>query len=176
MQDEAHYLCMACGEEIVDTIAADVNALRAEHDLVFTSGGVGPTHDDVTVDAGRAIPADAVDPLADHTWVAALEAEPFNPPGVDGVDRGEVRELVRRGTVVERDGVYFAASAVDEAARRLAAALAAQPDGITVAEARDVLGTTRKYALPLLAHLDSVGATRRRGDVRIAGPRLPTAG
>jgi molybdenum cofactor synthesis domain-containing protein len=32
-------------------IAEEVTALRAKHDLVFTSGGVGPTHDDVTVPA-----------------------------------------------------------------------------------------------------------------------------
>lgn len=31
------------------TIARDVNALRSCHDFVFTSGGVGPTHDDVTI-------------------------------------------------------------------------------------------------------------------------------
>jgi molybdenum cofactor synthesis domain-containing protein len=34
-----------------DTIARDVNALRASFDYVLTSGGVGPTHDDVTVPA-----------------------------------------------------------------------------------------------------------------------------
>jgi molybdenum cofactor synthesis domain-containing protein len=33
----------------VELIAAEVNALRQTHDLLFTSGGVGPTHDDVTV-------------------------------------------------------------------------------------------------------------------------------
>ncbi len=33
------------------TIAAEVNALRAAHEVVFTSGGVGPTHDDVTLAA-----------------------------------------------------------------------------------------------------------------------------
>ncbi|SET01929.1 molybdenum cofactor synthesis domain-containing protein [Oceanicella actignis] len=32
-------------------IVAAVNALRAAHDHVFTSGGIGPTHDDVTADA-----------------------------------------------------------------------------------------------------------------------------
>ncbi|MDX1382507.1 MAG: molybdopterin-binding protein [Thermoanaerobaculia bacterium] len=32
----------------VDTIVADLNALRTSHDVVFTTGGVGPTHDDVT--------------------------------------------------------------------------------------------------------------------------------
>jgi selenocysteine-specific elongation factor len=42
-----------------------------------------------------------------------------------------------------------------------------------VAEFRDHVGTTRKYALPLLAALDGTGITRRRGDLRIAGRRLP---
>lgn len=34
-----------------DTIVADLRALSATHDVVFTSGGVGPTHDDITVPA-----------------------------------------------------------------------------------------------------------------------------
>jgi molybdenum cofactor synthesis domain-containing protein len=33
-----------------DVIASDVKSLAATHDLVFTSGGIGPTHDDVTVE------------------------------------------------------------------------------------------------------------------------------
>jgi len=45
--------------------------------------------------------------------------------------------------------------------------------GVTVAEVRQALGTTRKYLLPLLGHLDATGVTRRRGDVRVAGPKLP---
>src|SRR5687768_11151360 len=32
-------------------IAENVNALRAQHDYLFTTGGIGPTHDDITVDA-----------------------------------------------------------------------------------------------------------------------------
>ena len=34
-----------------DGIVAAVNALRGAHDHVFTSGGIGPTHDDITADA-----------------------------------------------------------------------------------------------------------------------------
>ena len=32
-------------------IVEAVNALRAQHDYLFTTGGIGPTHDDITVDA-----------------------------------------------------------------------------------------------------------------------------
>ena len=32
-------------------IAETVNALRSAHDYLFTTGGIGPTHDDITVDA-----------------------------------------------------------------------------------------------------------------------------
>ena len=34
-----------------ERIVAAINALRAAHDHVFTSGGIGPTHDDITADA-----------------------------------------------------------------------------------------------------------------------------
>ena len=34
-----------------DDIVAAVNALRSRYDYVFTSGGIGPTHDDITADA-----------------------------------------------------------------------------------------------------------------------------
>ncbi len=132
-----------------------------------------PGLDGVVVEGGRVRRQEAADPLAGHPYVTALEASPFTPPDPVGVDRAELSELVRRGMVVERDGCYFAPAAVDLAARRLAALLADHPEGFTVAQARDALGTTRKHALPLLAVLDASGVTRRRGDVRVGGPRLP---
>ena len=130
--------------------------------------------EDVTTEGGRVRPIGQSDPFQNHRYTAALEAAPFTPPDPEaaGVDRTEVRELVKRGLIVEQDGVFFAATALETARSVLAEMLADQPDGVTVAEVRERLKTTRKYALPLLAWLDGHGATRRRGDVRIAGPRL----
>ena len=133
--------------------------------------------EDVAAEGGRVRLVGQLDPFENHPYTAALEAAPFTPPDPEsaGVDRGEVRELVKRGLIVEQDGVFFAASTLEMAQSVLAEMLAEQPDGVTVAEVRERLETTRKYALPLLAWLDGHGATRRRGDLRIAGPRLPSA-
>ena len=115
-------------------------------------------------------------PSADqHPFLRALAANPFAPPSAAeaGCPPDEVRMLIRRGAVVERDGIYFATEAVAEAAARVALLLAASPAGVSASAVREALGTSRKYAIPLLEHLDATGVTRRRGDVRVAGPRLP---
>jgi selenocysteine-specific elongation factor len=130
----------------------------------------------VEVVNGRARVAEVRDPLADHPFVAALAAGGFAPPAADGVDRAELRALIQRGLVVERDGIWFHPDAIEAAAQVAARLLAAQPDGYTMAEFRDAVGATRKFALPLAAELDARGVTRRRGDLRIGGPRLPTTG
>jgi selenocysteine-specific elongation factor len=131
------------------------------------------TLDEVVVDEGLARPADAIDPFVDHPFLADLAAGGFMPPAADAVDRSDLRELVRRGHVVQRDGMVFHAATIDAAAAAAARLLAVTPDGFTVAQFRDATGASRKFVLPLLAELDGRGITRRRDDLRIAGPRLP---
>ena len=48
-----------------DAIVAAVNAVRAEFDTVFTSGGIGPTHDDITADCIAAAFGVGIDVRAD---------------------------------------------------------------------------------------------------------------
>src|SRR4051812_3571808 len=42
--------CRVVGDNRGEIVAA-LNALRARYDFVFTTGGIGPTHDDITADA-----------------------------------------------------------------------------------------------------------------------------
>ena len=151
-------------------LGLDVAALDPRQRAVLATLG------DVEVDAGRARRRTAVDPLTDHPYVAALEAACFAPPPPDGVDRQELRELVRRGLVLESEGSHFAPAAVDTAGAVVARLLVDHPEGVTVAQIRDALGTSRKFLLPLLTLLDGRGITRRRGDLRVGGPRLPAPG
>lgn len=110
----------------------------------------------------------AVDTGAGRAMVAALEAEPFAPP--QPTDVALARALEREGALVESGGVWFAATAIDAAAARVVDALRAR-GALTIAEARDLLGSTRKYVVPIMSRLDATGVTRRRGDDRVPGPR-----
>jgi len=129
--------------------------------------------EDIEVIDGQIRQVEAVDPLDNHPFVAQLTASPFAPPDTKGVDQNELRQLVRRGDIVASDGVFFSQEAMDLAAAEVAQLLAANPEGVTVAQIRDALGTTRKFVLPILKKLDGTGVTRRREDRRIPGPRLP---
>lgn len=115
--------------------------------------------------------------LSDHAQrvLAELEQGGWSPPTLPLTDRGALRELQRAKLAVECSEAWFSAGAVDSAASAVAELLADHPEGISVADARDRLGTSRKHVVPLLTYLDSVGFTSRRGDIRIAGRRM-TAG
>jgi selenocysteine-specific elongation factor len=170
------------------TTADELDALRTELlERVGAGGALGvdlasfddrersvlATLADVVIDATTVRTADVVDPFVDHPYLEAARSGGFAPPQPDDVDRAEVRELVRRGHLVARDGMYFHADTIDAAGALAAQLLAASPDGFTVGEFRDATGASRKFVLPLVAELDARGVTRRRDDLRIAGPRLP---
>lgn len=135
---------------------------------------VATTLDGAVVDAGRLRAAEVRDSLAGHPFVAALLAAGVAPPDPTGVDRAQLRELVRRALVVERDGICFHPTVIDHAALVAAQLLRAEPGGFTMSQFREALGNTRKHAVPLGTELDARGITRRRGDTRIAGPKLPS--
>jgi selenocysteine-specific elongation factor len=78
---------------------------------------------------------------------------------------GVIRHLVARGQMVKLpSGLLLAASALNGLRSDL---LATSWDRFSVSDFKDRFGLTRKWAIPLLEHLDSTGATRRMGDDRM---------
>jgi selenocysteine-specific elongation factor len=131
--------------------------------LVRTTHGVSlPEHAAAVADERRGR-ADAV--------VAALAAAPFAPPDLDelaadlGLDHRERAALVGSGRVVRCGAVAFARSAVDRA-EAIVRDLEARTGPFTASQAREAFGTTRRYAIPLLEHLDRIGVTAFDGRLR----------
>lgn len=102
---------------------------------------------------------------------------PYTPPGraeAEALVGSEVLgALIEQGKLVKlgslTDAVLFLRESYEEAVAKLVAYLR-EHGRMTAAEARDVLGTTRKYILPLLEHMDERRITRRAGDERVLGP------
>ncbi len=104
----------------------------------------------------------------------ALAAAPYTPPtlgDIPGVDAALLEALGESGEIVEiAPGLYLGRAAYDA---MVAATLEIidEADVVTVAALRDRFGTSRKYALAILEHLDDERITRRAGDNRVRGPR-----
>jgi molybdopterin-biosynthesis enzyme MoeA-like protein len=65
--------------DVEDVIVSVINEVRARHDYVFTTGGIGPTHDDITADCiARAFGV----PLIEHPAIAALLRKREAPPEI----------------------------------------------------------------------------------------------
>lgn len=72
--------------DVTAKIVAAVNALREENDYLFTTGGIGPTHDDITVDAV----AEALGvPVVVHPEARAILERYYADKG--GVNEGRLR-------------------------------------------------------------------------------------
>ncbi|MBI4260903.1 MAG: SelB C-terminal domain-containing protein, partial [Actinobacteria bacterium] len=105
-----------------------------------------------------------------ESLVAAVAAGEPSPPTIpDLVAAGYPREVVeaaaRQGALVRVSPDIVMTSAFVERAEGLLRAEAGE--GITVSAFRERLGTSRRYALPLLEYFDQRGVTRRRGDLRV---------
>jgi molybdenum cofactor synthesis domain-containing protein len=66
--------------DVTEDIVAAVNALRARYDYVFTTGGIGPTHDDITADAMAAALGVGIseDPRAIELLLQLIKREDLN--------------------------------------------------------------------------------------------------
>ena len=105
--------------------------------------------------------------------LAAFAKEPFAPPNTQealrilGGDTELLESLVESGQLVRLgDGILFRQSDFDAMLAQVQA-FAKQSGSITLAQTRDLLQTSRKYAQALLEELDARRITRREGDLRV---------
>jgi selenocysteine-specific elongation factor len=84
-------------------------------------------------------------------------------------DPALLRALVDSDELVRIGDFHLTSSQAKEARARVRKAIE-ESGPLTVAQIRDLLGTSRKYAVPLCEWLDQTGATLRQGDARILGP------
>ena len=78
--------------------------------------------------------------------------------------------LVSLANIALKKQVVFHAATIGQAQRSLAASFP-PPTAFTTSAARTALGTTRKFIVPLLEHLDALGMTLRDGDTRQIAPQ-----
>jgi selenocysteine-specific elongation factor len=102
---------------------------------------------------------------------AAVAAGEPTPPTMSelqrsGFARETIESAVRSGALVRIAPDLILTPAFVE--RAVDIVREAKDAGITVGDVRARLGTSRKYAVPLMEHLDRTGATRRSGDLRFA--------
>ena len=78
-------------------IVAALNALRASHDYVFTTGGIGPTHDDITADCVAA--AFGVDLVISEEIAEIIRRRPAAPEIMEA--RMRMARIPRGGGLIE---------------------------------------------------------------------------
>jgi selenocysteine-specific elongation factor len=129
---------------------------------------------------GRAAPVSEEESALAQAVVRRFETGGLAPPSPSELQQalnakpqileGVVRYLVDRGRLVRLPGgLILAAAAVTRMREDL---LTSGWERFNVAQFKDRFHLTRKWAIPLLEHLDSIGATRRMGEERqIVRPR-----
>jgi selenocysteine-specific elongation factor len=104
-----------------------------------------------------------------------LAESPLAPPPLSPADQAPAAYLADAGRIVRagRD-LAFTRAAFDQA-QEAAIEIATERGAVTIAELRDRLGCSRRYAQALLEALDAHGITRRVGDERVLRRRARAA-
>jgi selenocysteine-specific elongation factor len=106
-----------------------------------------------------------------------MDEQMFTPPGMEELlavsgqseqDFGEILAyMIDAGMLVKiNQDMVFSSQAIEEGKKRLLHYFEQEKE-LSLATARDILNTTRKYALPLIEYYDRIRFTRRVGDIRV---------
>jgi selenocysteine-specific elongation factor len=109
-------------------------------------------------------------PLSSSALAAAerLRAAGYEPPLDSEIDAEDLAALRAAGTVVRVSRhLHYHSEVLEEIRSRMTALAYANSGSITLAQLRDELGTSRKFAQALLEHFDAEKVTIRRGDEHV---------
>jgi selenocysteine-specific elongation factor len=137
----------------------------AQGSLVETGQGVRSPDHVVALRPGQRAAADEL--------TARFEKDPFHPPSVAdcvaAVGPDVFAALESAGTLMKLTAeVVFLRTTYEAMVDRIRDELRTRGK-LTVAETRDLFGSSRKYILALLGYLDAQGITKRDGDYRYSG-------
>ncbi|MFV2065653.1 MAG: selenocysteine-specific translation elongation factor [Pirellulales bacterium] len=104
----------------------------------------------------------------------------FEPPSIREIEveatknRAAVPQLVTlaeaEGTLVQLAPEFYLHRQHERLLRETLQEALADGRGLTLSQIREILKTTRKYAVPICEYLDRIEFTRRQGDVRVLAP------
>ena len=173
---------LAVGEDVATLRPSVVAALRSAS--APADPGLGEALIEHLASTGQLARHGALVRLASHVATApdddqarllevVEDGEPTPPTVAElialGFGRSLIDTTVRSGALVRVSPELVHTAAF--VARAVEAIREAGEAGITVSAFRERLGTSRKFAVPLVEHLDRTGVTRRTGDVRVLRER-----
>ncbi len=101
------------------------------------------------------------------SYMELLDIDPYSPSTSLSIDQEILNFLADQGKIAKvSETVVFSATAYQEMVDKIVLYIKDHQE-ITVANVRDLFGTSRKYAMALMNHLDQEKITRRVGDARI---------
>jgi selenocysteine-specific elongation factor len=111
--------------------------------------------------------------------IAIYQAAGLQPPTVEEVrskitrNQAVVGQLIalaaNEGHLVAISAEFYLHHEVERQLRETLSGPLTESGGLTVSQIREILGISRKYAVPICEYLDRAGFTRRQGDIRVLG-------
>jgi len=147
---------------------------RAEGKLFFRGGKVRSGSDELELAGETRILVDRLYAFfTEAGWKFPMRADLLSLADGDEKKMINCIHILQDGGKIVRVGGdgWISAAALSEVVARVAVMIG-EKGTMSIGEFKDELGLSRKYAVPLLEHLDVTGRTRREGDARVAGPQL----
>jgi selenocysteine-specific elongation factor len=154
--------------EVLETVlAVRVEAGQLE---ILPDGGIKPVGRDLTLDPGDASDLAIIQRAVDEAGHSPRTKQEVCE--VTGLDPARLEKLLVRAldesAIVEIAHQFLYGRGAFESARQSILTNCGRNRGeLVIPELRDDLGTSRKFLIPILEHFDSLGLTRRRGNIRV---------